>query len=175
MMALTVWQRAEAIRANLGGGKLPYAEQVARQRENDAHKRAIIREYAAARGWTRARHAAFSLECLAEGRIRRSRALYSLTLSRSRPLLDHLYWFKAGRLPAAIVSHPYRFWEGEPPIREWAASAAELGLAVTVPDDFPSWWYPGWTVLIELLPLAARGSFLISRREPQAEGRALDG
>jgi hypothetical protein len=96
MMALTVWQRAEAIRANLDGGKLPYAEQVARQRENDAHKRAIIREYAAARGWTRARHAAFSLECLAEGRIRRSRALYSLTPVQA---VDGLL---AGQHPAVI-------------------------------------------------------------------------
>lgn len=60
--------------------------------------------------------------------------------------MDHPYFYKdhEGRA-AAIIAHSYDM----PGIKPGAEKFAELkGLIISYPD-FPSWWYPGWTQIIQ--------------------------
>ena len=65
------------------------------------------------------------------------------------PYADHGSHYRVGRQVVALVEQPYDSEKGRlaPERRaERVAWASDRGLLLTTPD-FPSWWYPGWTVL----------------------------
>lgn len=101
--------------------------------------RTISRAYGTRRGWVRAGDQ-FSIEALTDMKAPED--------GREEEFTDHRsFWTVAGR-PAAIVAHLYGCDEVKrEAARIWAAS---LGLQVTFPTDFPSWWNPGRTTLIEI-------------------------
>lgn len=60
------------------------------------------------------------------------------------PWLDHAMGYRIGRTPMATVSQPYRQDRAQVvAMQRWAE---DRGLVFTIPD-YPSWWYPGWTLL----------------------------
>ena len=144
---MNVWQHADGIRENLDRinvrPRLPDHAWLPLQHEIDEHRRAIVRAYATARRW-RVTNAYFSLDMLRTGRKQRRRGD---SFGREHAVLQHPYWFRVGRVPAAIVVHPYDL-DHQATVK-WAAAR---DLVLTVPDDFPSWWDPGWTTLVELRP-----------------------
>jgi hypothetical protein len=66
--------------------------------------------------------------------------------------VDHSYYFRMpSRNAAAFATNPYGLhWTVDhPAIR---AFCKQRGLQATIPDDFPSWWYPRRTTLIVFTP-----------------------
>lgn len=62
------------------------------------------------------------------------------------PILDHPYFYWAGDKPVAVVAHIYDYYERN--CKEVERFAADHGLTVQCCEDFPSWWYPGNSVLV---------------------------
>jgi hypothetical protein len=114
------------------------------------HRKAIITAYAEARGWCLAR-TGFSLS-----RLAREEVLPTQVLPYPRTFMDHVWHFRhgSGFHPAAIVAHPYAYLEQ--PVRDaLVAWGTDNGLRIAFPDDFPSWWFPGETSLIEIMGMPA--------------------
>jgi hypothetical protein len=64
--------------------------------------------------------------------------------------VNHPFFYRLNRRAVAVVAHDYNMPVTLPKAQAWAT---EHGLAVTLPTDFPSWWYPGSTTLVVLTPL----------------------
>jgi len=147
---LTIAQQAVAI-LDLVQGPIgePAAQTMTRYRALTAHRDAVMEAYGAERGWTRSK-AQFLPSTLAKGAMHNGGRRVDAA-SREMPwnLMDHVYYWKQGRRPAAIVAHPYGCNTGEKRA-EAQAWAARHGLRLTFPTDFPSWRFPGWTTLVEI-------------------------
>jgi hypothetical protein len=116
--------------------------------EERSHRDAITAAYAAARGWKETPKP-FSARTLALGRMHDgNRRGGGYTLADS-DLMDHVSNWRRGRWPVAIVAQPYNH---NIEIRRVAfvAWGVARGLHVAFPTDFPSWYFPGSTVLIEI-------------------------
>ncbi|WP_254021055.1 hypothetical protein [Mesorhizobium escarrei] len=61
-------------------------------------------------------------------------------------MLDHVFYYRVGRRPAAIVSHPYHVDERA------VAELRQRYLLNVVVDDYPSWRNPGWTRTLVITP-----------------------
>ncbi len=145
---MNIGQRAAAIRDLIGQPGGTPADQRIRQRQADAHKEALIAAYGALRGWKQSGRS-FHLSTLAKGGMHDGgRWIDRIQDDLTWPMLDHVYYWKRDRRPVAIVAHPYDCTPER--LAEAAEWAAMHRLKVTAPADFPSWWYPGWTTLIEI-------------------------
>lgn len=115
------------------------AEKRERQERIEEQQRALSDAYGARRGWRRAAER-FPVRALA--RVSRAEEEWE------PKFVDHYsFWVSDGR-PVAVVAHLYGCDEA---LREAACAWAALrGLRATFPVDFPSWWYPGRTTLIEI-------------------------
>jgi len=109
-----------------------------RTQEAREHRRAIREAYGARRGWI----------CVDEPFSLRALACVS-EVAEEWPIefTDHRsFWEKAGR-PVAVCAHLYGCDQTKrEAARVWAS---RHGLRAAFPVDFPSWWYPGRTTLIE--------------------------
>ena len=147
---MNVWEHADLIRENLDRinvrPKPPEHSRLLLQHEIDERRLTIARAYATARGW-RTTGTFFSLDMLRTGRKQRRKGESFDSFGREHAMLDHPYWFKVGHVPAAILVHRYDL-DHQAAVK-WATGR---GLVLTVPEDFPSWWDPGWTTLVELRP-----------------------
>lgn len=122
-----------------GWDKASHAARRERQNRIEGHQQAIWNSYSACRGWSKAPKQ-FPLSALARMRIADE--------DWKREFTDHRsFWTLDGR-PYAVAAHLYGC---DDHVREAAeAWAASRGLRAAFPDDFPSWWYPGRTTLIEI-------------------------
>lgn len=110
-----------------------------RQERIEEHQRALSSAYGMRRGWQRAAER-FPLKALARVSGADEEWEHEFTDHRS-------FWMLAGK-PIAVVAHLYSCDdERRDAARDWAA---RRGLRATFPVDFPSWWYPGRTTLIEI-------------------------
>lgn len=105
----------------------------------------LIDAFAARHGWRRSR-AWFTPGMLAKGGVQYNP--WRNEPDWSGEFIDHSFCFRSsdGRA-AAFATNPYGLgWkEDDPAIR---AFCERHRLRVRIPDDFPSWWYPGRTTLI---------------------------
>jgi hypothetical protein len=114
------------------------------------HRNAIMDTYGAVRGW-RPSDAPFTLPELVAGKRQRRLIAYDPAWEAAPGgLLDHLDFWERGARTAAITVHTYSAATSasRSAIVEWALGHR---LRVTFPEDFPSWWFPGRTVLVEIL------------------------
>jgi hypothetical protein len=149
---MTPDQHAAEIRRILATKGADRADERRLYAEQKAHGDAIEAAYAEARGWKQSKP--FGTGTLALGKMHdgNSRDPYrcgGIVMPSDRDILDHVSWWKRGRWPVAIVSQPYAH-NLDARRAEFIAWGAARGLRVTFPTDFPSWWFPGCTVLIEI-------------------------
>ena len=129
-----------------------------------AHRHWMTCEFVRRHGWKFRRDDHFTQDMLADRR-RRRRAYEQGGIGWS----DHDYYLRdAAGFPAAVAGHPY---DADRPgrrekYRQWAA---EYGLVVSFPDDFPSWWYLGRTTLVLFEP--AKTLIAIAGMAREAAGR----
>ena len=115
------------------------AEKRTRYDRVQQHQRAVSDAYGDLRGWTRAGES-FPIRALAR--------VSTIGEEWNREFTDHRGFWKANGRPVAVSAHLYSCDEAQ---REAAHSwAYSRGLVATFPVDFPSWWYPGRTTLIEI-------------------------
>jgi hypothetical protein len=115
------------------------AERRRRFHQIKEHQRTLWEAYGDCRGWSRTAEP-FPVRALA--------SVSAAGQEWKREFTDHhSFWTKAGR-PAAVAAHLYSCG------RELRTSAsiwaARHGLQAAFPTDFPSWWNPGRTTLIEI-------------------------
>ncbi len=65
--------------------------------------------------------------------------------------MDHPFYYRDENGPVAVAAHLYA---GERKEADVIAFAERLGCAVSLDEDFPSWWYPGQTRLVVYRRLA---------------------
>jgi hypothetical protein len=103
------------------------------------HQNALADAYGVRRGWRKARKR-FVLGALAVG--------CGAEDEWPHEFADHRSFWEVGGRPFAVCAHLYGCDEDtRSAARAWAASR---GLTVSFPVDFPSWYYPGRTTLIEI-------------------------
>ena len=87
----------------------------------------------------------FTAAVLARGGVRdgKGKCPYSCWPSE---FTDHIYSYRLKSHAVAVVGHLYN----NLPSNKVAASvwAGQNGLSVAFPEDFPSWWFPGATILV---------------------------
>jgi len=110
-----------------------------KQERIEEHQRALSDAYGVRRGWWRAAER-FPLGALAR--------VSDAGEEWERKFADHhSFWVMTGR-PVAVAAHLYGC---DAEMREGACGwAARRGLRAMFPTDFPSWWNPGRTTLIEI-------------------------
>ncbi len=120
----------------------PDAEKRVRHEKALSHQSMLRAEYGKRRGWVQQQEG-FSVQALARVTIAGE--------EWDREFTDHRsFWVLAGQ-PVAVVAHLYGCDERcRDAARSWAA---RRGLQVEFPVDFPSWWYPGRTTLIQITRL----------------------
>jgi hypothetical protein len=144
-----VWAVAERILALNGelGISKGYRQISELQRQLHDLTEQLAAEYGRRRGWLPAK-SRFTLEALRD----RKQHSYRCYPNQDEPFpsfFDHCYFYRMpDRTAAAIVAHPYS--ADFPRISAWAA---EHGLRAEMPADFPSWHFPGRTVLLVFTPL----------------------
>jgi len=65
---------------------------------------------------------------------------------------DHRYFFRRNRKASAVAAHVYGTRNPDKVHADCMAFAERAGLQVTFPTDWPSWWYPGETILVVFWP-----------------------
>jgi hypothetical protein len=122
-----------------------HAAQRASHHETWQHYTALMRAYGDIRGWVAA-DSGFSVRDVAR--------VSGADEEWDREFADHKsFWLREGR-PYAVAAHLYGCdQDRKAAARAWAA---RRGLVASFPDDFPSWWLPGRTTLIEIT--CARGA-----------------
>lgn len=115
-----------------------------------ALKKEMLAEYGHRRGWKQSR-AEFTFHTLASGKQHSGGwSTYDPCAieDSSGRLFDHASYWKKDRYPAAILLQPYAKFEDHAYfLAQWAS---RVGLVVQCPPDLPSWWFPGFTTLIEV-------------------------
>jgi hypothetical protein len=129
--------------------------------ENVKIWRRLAAEFGRRQGWaltSPARH--FTVEALIERRPDRGTSHKRGTRMRpGDPLFDHRYCYRETGYPfcaAAVAAHLYDNSADNP--GDLPQMATSLGLVLTWPSDFPSWWFPGRTVLALIVPARPRHS-----------------
>jgi hypothetical protein len=109
-------------------------------------KQTIAVEFGHRRGWKLSRKV-FSLSQLLARRPGRTPTDYGEGLPG---VMDHPYYYRLGRRPAAIACHIYDWNVNEQEARE---ICNRRGMTYEVVRDFPSWWFPRHTQLVVFTPL----------------------
>lgn len=123
---------AAAIRDRIKGRLVSDAE----GRQVSADRRKLAEEFGRRHGWTWRQKDYGAQELFGKQPLWHNRDL--------PPHHDHGSGYRIGRKPVAIVSQPYRTDESaRAEMQYWAE---ERGLLALFPA-FPSWWYPGRTIL----------------------------
>lgn len=122
-------------------------------------QRGLAEEFGRRHGWRLLRRCRFQLGQLARRSNHVTKQEAWQPVYGKWPLTDHAYYYREIERPwrpAAIAAHVY---DGayEPRQEEIAAFAAEHGLSARVVDGFPSWWFPGRTVLVLYTPADRNG------------------
>ena len=108
------------------------------------HRDVLIDAYCKLRGWK------LSKSSFCVGTLVRGRKFDNLNKPRPRTL-DHEWYFRDTHYgyPIAIVGHEY-CGDHEETRARLIAAAKSGGYSVTFPTDFPSWWVPNMTTLVEI-------------------------
>jgi hypothetical protein len=119
--------------------KASHTVQRERHSQIQEQQKAISDSYGARRGWREASKR-FPLSALARLRVADE--------DWEQEFTDHRSFWTLHDRPFAVAAHLYGC---DDRVRDAACAwAASRGLQATFPVDFPSWWYPGRTTLIEL-------------------------
>jgi hypothetical protein len=144
------WEIADRIKALLQSQTkgMRRLEILGIQSEIDELNKRLAVDFGRRYGW-QSSDRPFTIRTLARGGVHDSEELAG---SYDPEFCDHPHWYRSRRHARAIAAHLYvtgsdqesavKARQGE--ILIWAAAR---GLQASFPD-YPSWWYPGWTMLV---------------------------
>jgi hypothetical protein len=135
------------------GPENPRALKYRLQTQIDTEANKLASEFRRKRGWILA-NGEFTIEALANRSPHNGIGHHKTTLlGQHSELFDHFCCYREGNRPyraAGVAAHLYNNSCDQPGNLHDLVS--RLGLTLTWPTDFSSWWYPGWTALAFLSP-----------------------
>jgi hypothetical protein len=127
----------------------------------------LAAEFGRRHGWIRAK-TSYSIEALAGRKPANGGRGQNTPLGNHHDLFDHHTSYREATTPfraAGVSAHLYGYLPGTPEAIKYPKSAFsreklanmhalawQLGLELTWPTDFPSWWNPGSTTLVVYTP-----------------------
>ena len=160
--------REEGARLRAAGGAGAFHSNHPLNVESAGCQARLATEFGRRHGWIRAK-SPFGVNALAQRKASVVRDINDALPGLHRELFDHFGCYRESERPfraAGISSHLYGWLPGSPeairqPSRTYSPEklaemhglAQRLGLELTWPRDYPSWWNPGGTTLALLTPI----------------------